>query len=52
MVMESIASLALALIVVFVAAEILTNALEYLGERMRVSEGVSGSVLPTVYLRR
>jgi cation:H+ antiporter len=46
--MESIASLVIAQVVVFVAAEILTNALEHLGERMGVSEGVTGSIFAAV----
>lgn len=30
--------------VILVAAEVFTNALEHLGERLRISEGVTGSV--------
>lgn len=46
--MESAVSLVLALIVVFLAAEVFTNALEHLGERMGVSEGVTGSIFAAV----
>ena len=46
--MESIVNLVFALVVVFVAAEIFTNALEHLGERMGVSEGVTGSIFAAV----
>jgi len=46
--MESFFSLAVALVVVFIAAEIFTNALEHLGERMGVSEGVTGSIFAAV----
>jgi len=46
--MESFFSLAIALVVVFIAAEIFTNALEHLGERMGVSEGVTGSIFAAV----
>lgn len=46
--MESVISLTIALVVVFVAAEIFTNALEHLGERMGVSEGVTGSIFAAV----
>lgn len=46
--MESIVSLVVALIVVFLAAEVFTNALEHLGERMGVSEGVTGSIFAAV----
>ncbi|MDX8402995.1 MAG: sodium:calcium antiporter [Mariprofundaceae bacterium] len=45
---ESIASLILALIVVFAAAEMFTNSLEHLGERLGVSEGVTGSIFAAV----
>lgn len=46
--MESMISLIVALVVVFLAAEIFTNALEHLGERMGVSEGVTGSIFASV----
>jgi len=46
--MESIGILAAALLMVFIAAEIFTNALEHLGERMGVSEGVTGSIFAAV----
>ncbi len=44
----SLAILALALVLVFVAAQVFTNALEFLGERMGVSEGVTGSIFAAV----
>ncbi|GAB6050268.1 sodium:calcium antiporter [Hydrogenophilus islandicus] len=43
-----LAQLALMLLVILVAAEIFTNALEHLGERLRISEGVTGSVFAAV----
>ncbi len=46
--MESVVSLGVALIVVFLAAEVFTNALEHLGERLGVSEGVTGSIFAAV----
>lgn len=46
--MESAVSLLVALVVVFLAAEVFTNALEHLGERMGVSEGVTGSIFAAV----
>ncbi len=45
---ETAGLLLTALVVVFIAAEIFTNALEYLGERMGVSEGVTGSIFAAV----
>ncbi len=45
---ETAGLLLAALVLVFVAAEIFTNALEYLGERMGVSEGVTGSIFAAV----
>jgi cation:H+ antiporter len=36
------------LLVILVAAEVFTNALEHLGERLRISEGVTGSVFAAV----
>jgi len=38
----------LALLVILVAAEVFTNALEHLGERLRISEGVTGSLFAAV----
>ena len=38
----------LMLIIILVAAEIFTNALEHLGERMKISEGVTGSLFAAV----
>lgn len=46
--METVGSLVAALAVVFLAAEMFTNALEHLGERMGVSEGVTGSIFAAV----
>jgi cation:H+ antiporter len=38
----------LALVVILVGAEAFTNALEHLGERLRISEGVTGSIFAAV----
>ena len=38
----------LMLIVILVAAEVFTNALEHLGERLKISEGVTGSLFAAV----
>lgn len=46
--METILILLGALLVIFLAAELFTNALECLGERMGVSEGVTGSIFAAV----
>jgi len=46
--MEAVLLLLFALAVVFAAAQIFTNALESLGERMGVSEGVTGSIFAAV----
>jgi cation:H+ antiporter len=40
--------LALMLLIILVAAEVFTNALEHLGERLRISEGVTGSLFAAV----
>lgn len=40
--------LALTLVVILVAAEVFTNALEHLGERLKISEGVTGSLFAAV----
>jgi len=37
-----------ALLLVFIAAELFTNALEFIGERMGVSEGVTGSIFAAI----
>jgi cation:H+ antiporter len=37
-----------ALLVILLAAEVFTNALEHLGERLKISEGVTGSVFAAV----
>jgi cation:H+ antiporter len=40
--------LALMLVIILVAAEVFTNALEHLGERLKISEGVTGSLFAAV----
>ena len=40
--------LALMLVVILVASELFTNALEHLGERLGISEGVTGSLFAAV----
>lgn len=40
--------LGLMLLVILVAAEIFTNALEHLGEKLKISEGVTGSIFAAV----
>lgn len=40
--------LAMMLILILVAAELFTNALEHLGERLKISEGVTGSLFAAV----
>jgi cation:H+ antiporter len=40
--------LVLSLLVIFVGAEAFTNALEHLGQRLRISEGVTGSVFAAI----
>ncbi|MFL6650836.1 MAG: sodium:calcium antiporter, partial [Sulfurifustaceae bacterium] len=40
--------LAGALLLILVSAETFTNALEHLGERLRISEGVTGSIFAAV----
>ncbi len=47
-IVEAVLLLLFALAVVFAAAQIFTNALENLGERMGVSEGVTGSIFAAV----
>lgn len=42
------AQLVLMLIVILVAAEVFTNALEHLGEKLKISEGVTGSLFAAV----
>lgn len=42
------AQLLLMLLVILVAAEVFTNALEHLGEKLRISEGVTGSLFAAV----
>ncbi len=42
------ATLLLMLIVILIAAEVFTNALEHLGERMGISEGVTGSLFAAI----
>ena len=43
-----IIELAVMLVVILVAAELFTNALEHLGERLKISEGVTGSLFAAV----
>jgi len=43
-----IALLVIALVVILVGAETFTNALEHLGERLKISEGVTGSIFAAV----
>src|SRR4030042_1730104 len=43
-----VVELFLMLIVILVAAEVFTNALEHLGERLKISEGVTGSLFAAV----
>lgn len=38
----------LMLIVILIAAKVFTNALEHLGERLKISEGVTGSLFAAV----
>ena len=40
--------LLIALLVILIAAEVFTNALEHLGERIGISEGVTGSLFAAV----
>src|SRR5574340_353640 len=42
------AQLLLMLLVILIAAEVFTNALEHLGERLKISEGVTGSLFAAV----
>ena len=42
------ATLFLMLIVILIAAEVFTNALEHLGEKLGISEGVTGSLFAAV----
>jgi cation:H+ antiporter len=44
----TIAILLLALVVILIGAETFTNALEHLGERLKISEGVTGSIFAAV----
>ncbi len=46
--MDIILNLLFALVIVFIAAQMFTNALECLGERMGVSEGVTGSIFAAI----
>ncbi len=41
-------TLLLMLLIILIAAEVFTNALEHLGERLKISEGVTGSVFAAV----
>ena len=46
--MSVFATLFLMLIVILIAAEVFTNALEHLGEKLKISEGVTGSLFAAV----
>lgn len=46
--MLTIALLASCLVIILVAAEVFTNALEHLGERLKLSEGVTGSLFAAI----
>ena len=46
--MTTFAVLFLMLIVILIAAEVFTNALEHLGEKLKISEGVTGSLFAAV----
>src|SRR5574340_1626887 len=46
--MTTFAILFLMLIVILIAAEVFTNALEHLGEKLKISEGVTGSLFAAV----
>ncbi len=46
--LDSLTLLLVALVLVFVAAQTFTNSLEFLGERLGVSEGVTGSILAAI----
>lgn len=46
--MTTFAMLFLMLIVILIAAEVFTNALEHLGEKLKISEGVTGSLFAAV----
>ncbi len=48
MLWDSLALLLAALVLVFAAAQAFTNALEFLGERFGVSEGVTGSIFAAI----
>jgi len=44
----TLATLLASLVVIIIAAEVFTNALEHIGERLQVSEGVTGSLFAAV----
>src|SRR5450759_1246182 len=46
--MTIFATLFLMLIVILIAAEVFTNALEHLGEKLKISEGVTGSLFAAI----
>lgn len=46
--MSTFFTLLLMLVVILIAAEIFTNALEHLGEKLKISEGVTGSLFAAV----
>jgi cation:H+ antiporter len=45
---QLLTELALMLLLILIAAELFTNALEHLGERLKISEGVTGSLFAAV----
>ncbi len=46
--MEAALILIISLVVIFVGAEVFTNALEHLGQRLKISEGVTGSIFAAI----
>ena len=41
-------NLCIMLLIILIAAEIFTNALEHLGQKLKISEGVTGSIFAAV----
>ena len=48
MLLTDIGLLLLTLVVILIGAEAFTNALEHLGERLKISEGITGSIFAAV----
>ena len=46
--MEAALTLIISLVVICVGAEVFTNALEHLGQRLKISEGVTGSIFAAI----